>query len=281
MANVRALPSETLLQLNHPRRRGEEPRLDELNYFSHLAVPGESYRPDRPLDTEPNRWLVEPDPETGLRDLDYDAVELLNGPGLVNYRLVRADWISLLLQGVRHVGTANSDSHVLGEIAAVPRTYVRSADDRVAAFELEGFVRALRGGQAFGTTGPMLDVQLDDTGPGGTVTGAAATLRVAVDAAPWVPVSSLRVTVNAERVVEASTRAGERHELPLRFERDAFVLVEVEGPAEGIYREVLPGFTPLAFANPIFVDADGDGEWTPPGLPEAVPAWLSRPLDGP
>jgi len=30
----------------------------------------------------------------------------------------------------------------------------------------------------------------------------------------------------------------------------------------------LTGFTPFAFTNPIFVDADGDGRWT---APEPVP----------
>jgi hypothetical protein len=53
----------------------------------------------------------------------------------------------------------------------------------------------------------------------------------------------------------------------LRFERDGFVTVEVEGAPDAAYAALLPGFTPFAFSNPIFVDADGDGSWTPPGLP--------------
>jgi hypothetical protein len=44
------------------------------------------------------------------------------------------------------------------------------------------------------------------------------------------------------------------------------VTIEVEGPAQGVYAELYPGFTPFAFTNPIFVDADGDGAWTAPGL---------------
>ena len=34
----------------------------------------------------------------------------------------------------------------------------------------------------------------------------------------------------------------------------------------GKTKAVLPAFTPLAFTNPIYVDADGDGKWNPPGL---------------
>ena len=58
--------------------------------------------------------------------------------------------------------------------------------------------------------------------------------------------------------------------VPLEFASDSFVTVEVQGDPlgedAGRYRAVAPGFTPLAFSNPIFVDADGDGAWTAPGL---------------
>ena len=57
--------------------------------------------------------------------------------------------------------------------------------------------------------------------------------------------------------------------------------VEVEGPAEGIYAEVAPGHTPFAFSNPIFVDADQDGEWTAPGLPDILPDTIREPLKKP
>jgi hypothetical protein len=49
------------------------------------------------------------------------------------------------------------------------------------------------------------------------------------------------------------------------------VIVEAEGPAEGIYTAIVPGSAPLAFTNPIFVDGDGDGSWTASGLPEPIP----------
>ena len=36
----------------------------------------------------------------------------------------------------------------------------------------------------------------------------------------------------------------------------------------GVYSETLaPGFLPLAFSNPIFVDVDGNGRFDPIGLP--------------
>ena len=58
---------------------------------------------------------------------------------------------------------------------------------------------------------------------------------------------------------------------------DAFVTVEVEGEVGDGFAAVLPDSVPFAFANPIFVDADGDGKWTAPGLPSELPPSLSAP----
>jgi len=44
---------------------------------------------------------------------------------------------------------------------------------------------------------------------------------------------------------------------------------------------LLPGGVPLAFANPIFVDADADGRWLPPGLPTPLPPILTHPASTP
>jgi hypothetical protein len=66
-------------------------------------------------------------------------------------------------------------------------------------------------------------------------------------------------------------------ELPLRFARDGFVSVEVEGPPDEPFRSVAPGVPPFAFSNAIFVDADGDGRWTPPGLPRPPPRAIAQP----
>jgi hypothetical protein len=60
-------------------------------------------------------------------------------------------------------------------------------------------------------------------------------------------------------------------------ERDAFVF-EVEGETGGTYAAVLPGYTPFAFTNAIYVDADRDGQWRAPGLPKPAPPLLADPL---
>ena len=63
----------------------------------------------------------------------------------------------------------------------------------------------------------------------------------------------------------------------LTLDRDAFITVEAGAPITseyeswlaahpGPYQIVAPGFIPAAYTNPIYVDANADGVWTPPGL---------------
>jgi hypothetical protein len=258
------------VQLNHPR--GSTRR--NLALFTHLSV-GRALDPGRPLGHRTNRSLVEPDPASGVRDLDFDAMELLNGSNMKRYRLTRADWLSLLLQGEVRTATANSDTHNSREIIALPRNLV--ALRRSRPFDEAAFLKALRTGRVCGTTGPLLEVDLDGAGPGERRRAPGGELRILVRAAPWVPVARARVFVNGDRVAQRPVLAGEELRIPLQFARDSFVFVEVDGEPGALYSRVAPGFTPFAFCNPIFVDADDDGEWTPPGLPVTPPAAISAP----
>jgi hypothetical protein len=257
IAALRGLPGERIVQLNHARREGGVRH--EQDFFSHLSVAGDPFDPRRPLAEGPNRWLVERGPGHGLRDLDFDAMELLNGPSLARYRLLREDWFALLRQGERRTGTANSDTHRSAELAALPRNYVAVADDRAAAFDADAFLRALRQGRSYGTTGPLLGVTLGGAGPGETLRGGEGVLEVSVRAAPWVPVARWRAFVDGQPVHEGPAAADSRLALPLVFTGDAFVTVEVEGEPDERYAALAPGFVPFAFTNPIFVDADRDG----------------------
>ncbi len=268
VAAVHARPGRPLFQLNHPREGG----VDGGNgaFLAHLGHVGHGHQPGEPLDAPANASLIERDPASGVRDLDFDAIELLNGTDFEAYARSRADWVSWHLQGEPRTATANSDTHHLGATAAIPRNYVAYEGELGAAFDEARFVESLRAGRAFGTTGPLLQVTLEGAGPGETVTAREGTIAISVHAAPWVPVDSAYVYVNGDRVHRARVVPGRPIEHRLRFERDAFVFVEVIGRASdsGVYRSVLPRRTPFAFTNVIRVDADGDGAWTPPGLPQ-------------
>jgi hypothetical protein len=273
---LRAGGGEPFVQINHPRE-SEPDKVGDGSFFSHLGVAGKPLDPSAPLDSERNESLAEAGPG-GIRDVDFSGIEVLNGKRFDRYRLVRADWLSLLLQGERRTATANSDSHSRGEIVGVPRNYVALANDEVASFDEGALLASLRAGRSFGTSGPLVFARLGDAGPGEMFSGGEGSLSVEVRAAPWVPVREVRVYVNSVLEARRPIAAGARASFPLRFPRDSFVFVEVDGPAEGAYAEVLPGTHPFAFTNAILVDADRDGTWQAPGLPNPAPALLADPL---
>jgi hypothetical protein len=275
LAEIREINSTVFVQLNHPRSALDT--LEDDAYFEHLGEVGEPFVPTSPLTDRPNSALLEVDPKHGLRDLDYHGVELLNAASLLRYRRVRADWFALMRQGERIVGTANSDSHRLGEIVGLPRTYVQVADDALESFDEARFLQALHEGRAYGSTGPILTVHLDQAGVGDLHEGTSGILHVKVEAADWVPITEWRAYVNGEQIHRAKIAAGETAALPLVFGKDAFVTVEVQGTPEGLYADVLPNYIPFAFTNPIFVDVDGNGRFDPPGLTGVLPTTITDP----
>lgn len=267
-------------QLNHPRKNlslsGELPddyqdQIDAGAYFDHMGIAAHPYDPSQPIDSHPNNTLIQPHPQTGLRDIDVDAVELLNPGGEYHeerLQAVRKDWLSLQQQGIRITGTANSDSHHSGEQVAVPRNMVAVAGDSVAEFEVEELLAAVRSGNLYGTTGPMLDLSLSGASMGETYQGSSAILEVSISSVDWIPVERLNIQVNGQQVAELDVTRQRTFRVELEFSRDSFVTVEVLGTANSVYEVVYPGISPYAFSNPIYVDYNGDSSWQPPGLPQ-------------
>ncbi|MCH2186213.1 CehA/McbA family metallohydrolase, partial [Myxococcota bacterium] len=277
--DLRARPTRPILQLNHPREAGLDQGLG--SYLTHLAVSERGFDPTQGLDEEPNRPLTETDPASGIRDFDFDAVELLNHVSMEAYRLTRADWFAWLLQGERRTATANSDSHSAAHPVGLPRNYVAYSGERGSLFDRKAFLKAVRAGRTTGSSGPWLNVRLNEAGPGDTHRGRAGLLDIRVARADWVPVDEIRVYVNGDLVAQEPWTESGHWRLPLKFEQDVFITVEAEGRAEtgSVYDQIAPGATPFAFSNPIFVDADEQTGWNPPGLKPPLPATISQPLN--
>jgi hypothetical protein len=276
--DLRSAPGERVVQLNHPRFgdrffQGAE-AWDELPdsiepqcYLDHMGPAARPFDASQPLASAHNSVLIEPDPVTGLRDIDFDAMEVMNRVA-EGRRANHREWTALLAQGERLTGTANSDSHGEHQVVAMPRNMVLLPSDEVPLFDEAAFIAAVRGGRLFGTSGPMVFADLNGVGLGEMYSADAGVLRARVDAADWVGASSLRVSVNGILTHEQPVAPGDVVELELSFSKDGFVLVEVEGEAGEDYRAVYPAHRPYAFTNPIYVDANRDGRWDAPGLPE-------------
>lgn len=179
-AHLQQLNPKPILQLNHPRylplALGEGNEIENQAYFSHLSTAGESYNPYLPLTSAPNNILLEKDPNTGLSDLNFDAIEMFNSANSKNkegnlevYNAIRQDWFSLLRQGVKMTATANSDSHSnhANDIVLAARNMVYLGSEKTGSYSSEAFVDAIRKGASYGTTGPLLDVSIDNKHAGG------------------------------------------------------------------------------------------------------------------
>ena len=267
-----------IAQLNHARRSlslsGEIPSdyedvITNGQYLEHMGVEGYPYNPSLPLEAEHNRSLIEVDPITGLRDIDFDAMEIVNPGGQhhqARLEALRKDWLSFLKQGHRISGTANSDSHHANEQVAVPRNMVSVSGDSIASFKQSELIGAIKAGNFYGTSGPMMELSLGGVSMGETFKGNNARLNIKLASADWIPMENLTVLFNGK--VLNTIEIGQQREFNIEIEadQDAFIIVEVNGPASEGYAAVYPGITPYAFSNPIYIDFDSDGQWQAPGL---------------
>ena len=279
---------DLLITLAHPRgivfRTGKRARDQAWALFNNLG-----YDRSVPVGEGDNAWMLEPAGDGGPTVMDFDAIEVVNRMGLTKYREVRLDWFALLDQGYRVTGMGNSDSHALAvELVGMPQNLIEAELGADGEPDLMALVEASRAGRVSVTTGPILDLELRAgdrrAGLGQTLRGdgepVEAVLRVR--AAPWVPVHELRLIVNGSVARRVNLGGRTQNEGPARehvetftleLEHDAWVLAEAGWPlaAEdslvgGTYSIVAPGYVPFAFTNPVWLDVDGDGSWSPPGL---------------
>ncbi len=266
IAETRYRYPHAIFQLNHPR--SADPLDADSAFFDHVSQ-AKAFEPALPLSHSRNRSLLERDPNTGFRDIDFDVMEVLNGADMETYAASRKDWFSLLKQGLPIKATGNSDSHKLESAVAVPRNYIqlpKESKNKGLVFE-EAFARAIRQGRMYFTSGPLMDVSLGQGGLGERIKGPSHKLTVLPRAASWVGLDTLRIFVNGRIFREVQISPNTPYSEIIQFSRDSVLNVELSGSVTALYREVLPGFTPIALSNPIFIDADGDDHWQPPGVP--------------
>ncbi|BDU69136.1 hypothetical protein GETHOR_12370 [Geothrix oryzae] len=246
-----------------------------------------------------NAWWAQTGPVSlGKRQGDFDALELIRAEGcdpadpsawFAEFKAVRADWFSLLKQqgpGAFTKGLGLSSSRFSFDTpVGLARTYLKLGGS-LGQTTLTPLVEALRNGAAVASTGPMLDVTVNGIGPGGLVSGPAATVNLSISlyAPDWVPVDEVRVVVNGvAQVIPMSSFTPSTTDFRLRTAtvsglampagKDAWVVVEAGVPlaTSGAYRagtpwnRIMRGIYPVAVSNPVFVDVNGGG-YTPPGL---------------
>jgi len=287
---------EMVVQINHPRHIPTP--ADMQNYFTVLDLEYDGTGPYIGDDHfEPMGSGLPPD--AVMFGPGFTAMEVmtwLNVQGL-------SDWFNLLSAGYRFTATANSDTHTTRvEGSGWPRNFVQVGSDDPATVDPQDFVAAVNRGQLSGSFGPLVTLEIESSigietaGSGETLFGGGLPVRVRarVQAAPWVPVDTVDLFVDGEIVTSEAllleevegAEGGTRLEQTVEFEVDApqdtWIVAVAHGtgslfpylpfnqtdPDELTFDRIEQGdvdnpATPFGFANPVYIDVDGDGAVTP------------------
>ena len=131
---------------------------------------------------------------------------------------------------------------------------------------MKSFINSVRNGNFYGTTGPFMELKLDESYMGEMHSGNQGTLNGRIYSVDWAKANNLKIQMNGKQILDLKLNDSGIFSIPLEFNQDSFITIETSGKAGENYQAVYPGFFPYAFSNPIYIDADGDGVWTPPGL---------------
>ena len=276
IADIKRTNPQAVLQLNHAQASAEEGenlaqvkknlgREVQGTFLTHMGVAQKMYDASQAITSDHNNEIFEPDPHTGIRDMDFDAIEIMNGSDMNKYRALQRDWFSLIRQGFILTATAASDTHG-SESSAIPRSYITLAANNDTGFDQDTYSNAMIAGKLIGTSGPVPLVSMQGKGPGNLVSGSKNSLEIDILHASWVPAEKITVYVNGEIQFEQNLQGENTLSIPMTFSKDSFVVVEISGETNETYRLIHPDFTPLAFTNPIYIDANSDGHWEAPGL---------------
>jgi hypothetical protein len=229
----------------------------------------------------------------------YDALELINSETKEPEPLsLFRDWFALLNRGERVAGVASSDSHTVWGVVGMGRTYARSSSDDPAGLDVAEVARNIAAGRSTVSMGIFADVELAGRHPSELAAAAGAKdlpLSLRVASASWVRPQRATVYVNGAAVLELDIAAEPGRPTDVRLEQrlavpphDAWVVCVVTGPGVGgRFWPQVNDYT-LAATNPVFLDVDGDGKFSPPREVARArldaagigPAALERALEG-
>ncbi len=254
-AEVRTDPYDPVLQINHPRSESFQ------GYFTALG-----FDPADGSVGHPERWSP-----------DFDAMECFNSKDFNAEIDAVLDWFALLSMGMSVAVTGNSDSHdLVGDELGYCRTCMIFGHDDPSALTHEAVRDAIKGMRAVVSGGILVTAEGPaGEGPGDVADapGGSADVHVLVQAPLWIDVDVLRVFVDGietETITLDDTTADPANPV-VRYDdtltvstadgADGWVVVEAEGDVE--MDPVVLGRLPFGVTNPIYLDADGDGEILP------------------
>lgn len=255
-----------ITQLNHPRQG--------CNW---MCVIGYDRLTGEATETDPTRFGLPA--EARLWTWNFDVVEYQNGnrdpfvdPAHPDETGFFDDWQSFLNLGHRITAVGVTDVHGLD--LGSPRSYFPAASEDIGEFRESELTSAYAEGRVLVSTGAFARVSVGDAGMGDTVVpvGGAVALKVHIEALPGVDVTHFKVFSSCDEVLEVETTAPDavvKYDgtvtVPVSADTHLTVLGFGTRPLPRGLEQFDPRRVPRFTTNAIYVDADDDGTWTPPG----------------
>ena len=194
-------------------------------------------------------------------------------------------WMQMLNMGYRTPGVVNTDAHYNWHGSGWLRNYIASSTDDPAKITTQEMQRAIEGGHMVMSTAPFLQTELrtmvdgkaTKAIPGSTIalSTSPAKLWIRVQCANWYDINRVQVFVNGRPMPELNFTRGAQADLfssgTVRFEtevdlpklsQDTHLIVATIGEGRTLGEVMGSEFgnrPPVAVANPIYVDVDGNG----------------------
>ncbi|GHB73116.1 hypothetical protein GCM10007390_29020 [Persicitalea jodogahamensis] len=208
-----------------------------------------------------------------IRETLADLPEAVNG-GNTDTRSFH--WLQMLNMGYRIFGTANSDNHTVGHGSGSLFNYVYVKHDKPAEIDPVEVAEQVKKGRVVISDGPFLDARVNGALPGEEIKAKDGKVNILVKVltADWAPVNTVQILVNGRAdsslifsqkthpVMFKKSPAIFAETIPLVLKTDGHIIVMAYGKDENIGLVTggkMKTALPIALANPIFVDVDGNG----------------------
>ena len=265
MKEMRAAPGVKVVILNHPRNIHNNFQPFASTNFN--AKTGENLR--------------------GF-EFSFDAVEVVNSSALqsdwmVNFR----DWMALLNYGYHVTGVGSSDCHDVSRyIVGQGRTYVACDDRDPAHINIDAACESFLKSRALISMGLLANMKIDERySVGDLATNLNKEIRVVatIQGPGWTAVDQVQLFANGEFLREEKFapiyKPGVKKRIEWKIPKprdDAHFEIIASGPPVSApfwripkpYQPTSTTWNPrvIGATNPIWIDADGDGRFTPPRL---------------
>jgi len=219
-------------------------------------------------------------------EFSFDAVEVVNSSALQSdLMLTFRDWFALLNYGYHVTAVGSSDCHDVSRyIVGQGRSYVMCGDSIAGKINVEEACRGFLKGRVLVSLGLLTQMTVEDkfqVGDLATSLGELMRVTVTVLGPSWTSADRVELYANGvkirEQQIEAPVSPVEKTRVVWIVPKpayDAYLVAIASGPpVNGPYWPIPKPYQPksrvwqprvIGATNPIWVDGDGDGKFTPP-----------------